>query len=231
MQLTLDADAAARAHVGARPRRRALERFAAPLGSARRGHARGRAGRFHAPPAGDVARRARRAHRIVQHDDVAAGRSAAEDRRIARAPRKRRAPISKASSATCPPGVLAFDDRYRLRTANPSAAVILQQPLAELIGLRSPSGAGGCRRSRSFAELVAEGFRGPPRRPVAEARRRSTVAEPDAHAADARDAAARQRRCRAMSWCSTTCRSSCRRSATPHGRRSRAGLRTRSRIR
>jgi len=31
-------------------------------------------------------------------------------------------------------GVLAFDDRYRLRTANASAAVILQQPLAELTG-------------------------------------------------------------------------------------------------
>src|SRR4029453_4690409 len=31
-------------------------------------------------------------------------------------------------------GVLAFDDRYLLRTANASAAVILQQPLAELTG-------------------------------------------------------------------------------------------------
>ena len=32
-------------------------------------------------------------------------------------------------------GVLAFDDRLRLRTANASAAVILQQPLAELTGM------------------------------------------------------------------------------------------------
>src|SRR6185437_13873509 len=32
-------------------------------------------------------------------------------------------------------GVLAFDERYRLRTANPSAAVILQQPFAELAGV------------------------------------------------------------------------------------------------
>ena len=32
-------------------------------------------------------------------------------------------------------GVLAFDNVFRLRTANPSAAVILQQPLAELIGI------------------------------------------------------------------------------------------------
>ncbi len=31
-------------------------------------------------------------------------------------------------------GVLAFDNAFRLRTANPSAAVILQQPLAELVG-------------------------------------------------------------------------------------------------
>jgi nitrogen fixation/metabolism regulation signal transduction histidine kinase len=57
-------------------------------------------------------------------------------------------------------GVLAFDNAFRLRTANPSAAVILQQPLADLIELplsdwqrRLPALAG-------FAELVAEGFRG-----------------------------------------------------------------------
>ena len=46
-------------------------------------------------------------------------------------------------------GVLAFDDRYRLRTANPSAAVILQQPLAELIGRAARRlGQARCRRSR-----------------------------------------------------------------------------------
>jgi len=57
-------------------------------------------------------------------------------------------------------GVLAFDSAFRLRTANPSAAVILQQPLADLIdaalsdwGRRLPALAG-------FAELVADGFRG-----------------------------------------------------------------------
>ena len=32
-------------------------------------------------------------------------------------------------------GVLVFDERHRLRTVNPSAAVILQQPLAELTGM------------------------------------------------------------------------------------------------
>src|SRR5262245_22070004 len=32
-------------------------------------------------------------------------------------------------------GVLVFDDRHRLRTVNPSAAVILQQPLADLLGM------------------------------------------------------------------------------------------------
>jgi nitrogen fixation/metabolism regulation signal transduction histidine kinase len=57
-------------------------------------------------------------------------------------------------------GVLAFDHAFRLRTANPSAAVILQQPLADLIELplsdwphRLPALAG-------FAKLVAEGFHG-----------------------------------------------------------------------
>ncbi len=46
-------------------------------------------------------------------------------------------------------GVLAFDDGYRLRTANASAAVILQQPLAELTGHRAVRlGRAGCRRSR-----------------------------------------------------------------------------------
>ena len=51
-------------------------------------------------------------------------------------------------------GVLAFDDRYRLRTANASAAVILQQPLAELTGVAldrlgpADSRAGARRRTR-----------------------------------------------------------------------------------
>jgi nitrogen fixation/metabolism regulation signal transduction histidine kinase len=56
-------------------------------------------------------------------------------------------------------GVLAFDDRYRLRTANASAAVILQQPLAELTG--SPLSDWGRKLPAlaPFAELVAEGFR------------------------------------------------------------------------
>ena len=56
-------------------------------------------------------------------------------------------------------GVLAFDDRYRLRTANASAAVILQQPLAELTG--TPLAEWGRRLPAlaPFAELVAEGFR------------------------------------------------------------------------
>jgi nitrogen fixation/metabolism regulation signal transduction histidine kinase len=56
-------------------------------------------------------------------------------------------------------GVLAFDNAFRLRTANPSAAVILQQPLAELIGV--PLADWGRRMSplAAFADLVAEGFR------------------------------------------------------------------------
>ncbi|HSV16945.1 MAG TPA: ATP-binding protein [Casimicrobiaceae bacterium] len=56
-------------------------------------------------------------------------------------------------------GVLAFDDRYRLRTANLSAAVILQQPLADL--MNEPMGEWGKRvpSLSAFAELCAESFR------------------------------------------------------------------------
>jgi nitrogen fixation/metabolism regulation signal transduction histidine kinase len=57
-------------------------------------------------------------------------------------------------------GVLAFDERYSLRTVNPSAAVILQQPLAELIGIPLPEWGKRLPALASFAELVAEGFRG-----------------------------------------------------------------------
>ena len=57
-------------------------------------------------------------------------------------------------------GVLAFDDRYRLRTANPSAAVILQQPLAELSGMPLSDWGRRLPALAPFAELVADGFRG-----------------------------------------------------------------------
>jgi nitrogen fixation/metabolism regulation signal transduction histidine kinase len=57
-------------------------------------------------------------------------------------------------------GVLAFDDRHRLRTANPSASVILQQPLTELMGVALPEWGGRLPALAPFAELVAEGFRG-----------------------------------------------------------------------
>ncbi len=56
-------------------------------------------------------------------------------------------------------GVLAFDDRYRLRTANASAAVILQQPLAELTGTPLSDWGRKLPALAPFAELVAEGFR------------------------------------------------------------------------
>jgi nitrogen fixation/metabolism regulation signal transduction histidine kinase len=56
-------------------------------------------------------------------------------------------------------GVLAFDDRYRLRTANPSAALILQQPLADLTGMALADWGKRLPALASFAELVAEGFR------------------------------------------------------------------------
>ncbi len=56
-------------------------------------------------------------------------------------------------------GVLAFDDQYRLRTANPSAAVILQQPLADLTGIALGDWGRGLPALAPFAELVADGFR------------------------------------------------------------------------
>jgi len=56
-------------------------------------------------------------------------------------------------------GVLAFDDRYRLRTANPSAAVLLQQPFAELSGVALAEWGGRLPALAPFGELVAEGFR------------------------------------------------------------------------
>jgi two-component system, NtrC family, nitrogen regulation sensor histidine kinase NtrY len=57
-------------------------------------------------------------------------------------------------------GVLAFDDRQRLRTANPSAAVILQQPFAELAGVALADWGGKLPALAPLGELVAEGFRG-----------------------------------------------------------------------
>ena len=55
--------------------------------------------------------------------------------------------------------MLAFDDRYRLRTANASAAVILQQPLAELTGTALSDWGRKLPALAPFAGLVAEGFR------------------------------------------------------------------------
>jgi len=56
-------------------------------------------------------------------------------------------------------GVLAFDDRYRLRTSNPSAAVILQQPMADLTDLALAEWGRRLPALASFAEVVSEGFR------------------------------------------------------------------------
>jgi nitrogen fixation/metabolism regulation signal transduction histidine kinase len=55
-------------------------------------------------------------------------------------------------------GVLVFDSDFRLRTANPSAAVILQQPLADLIGVPLADWARRIPPLEPFAQLVAEGF-------------------------------------------------------------------------
>jgi nitrogen fixation/metabolism regulation signal transduction histidine kinase len=56
-------------------------------------------------------------------------------------------------------GVLAFDNAFRLRTANPSAAVILQQPLADLIDVPLADWGRRVPALDTFASLVAEGFR------------------------------------------------------------------------
>jgi nitrogen fixation/metabolism regulation signal transduction histidine kinase len=56
-------------------------------------------------------------------------------------------------------GVLAFDDGYRLRTSNASAAVILQQPLADLTGEALSEWGRKQPSLAPFAELVAESFR------------------------------------------------------------------------
>ncbi len=56
-------------------------------------------------------------------------------------------------------GVLAFDSAFRLRTANPSAAVILQQPLVDLVGVPLADWARRIPALGSFSELVADGFR------------------------------------------------------------------------
>jgi nitrogen fixation/metabolism regulation signal transduction histidine kinase len=56
-------------------------------------------------------------------------------------------------------GVLAFDERYRLRSANPSAAVILQQRFTDLTGIALADWGGRLPALAPLAELVAEGFR------------------------------------------------------------------------
>ena len=56
-------------------------------------------------------------------------------------------------------GVLAFDDALRLRTTNPSAAVILQQPLADLVGVPLADWSRRLPALSAFADLVADGFR------------------------------------------------------------------------
>ncbi|MEP6943307.1 MAG: HAMP domain-containing protein, partial [Betaproteobacteria bacterium] len=55
-------------------------------------------------------------------------------------------------------GVLAFDSAFRLRTANPSAAVILQQPLADLIGVTLVDWQARLPALGRFAEFVEESF-------------------------------------------------------------------------
>ncbi len=57
-------------------------------------------------------------------------------------------------------GVLVLDDAHRVRTVNPSAAVILQQPIADLVDLPLAEWHARQPALGPFADLVAEGFRG-----------------------------------------------------------------------
>ncbi|HZQ63491.1 MAG TPA: ATP-binding protein, partial [Casimicrobiaceae bacterium] len=57
-------------------------------------------------------------------------------------------------------GVLAFDDQYRLRIANASAAVVLQEPLTDLTGMELSQWGERLPALAPFAELIAAGFRG-----------------------------------------------------------------------
>ncbi len=100
-------------------------------------------------------------------------------------------------------GVLAFDSAFRLRTANPSAAVILQQPLADLIEVPISDWA---RRLAGARRLCRAGGRRLPqraRRPMAASGRGHRV-ESHARAADARIEAARRTGRRVASSSSTT---------------------------
>jgi nitrogen fixation/metabolism regulation signal transduction histidine kinase len=135
------------------------ERFAAPLGLLAEG--------TRAVAQGDFTRR----QPVVSRDELgvltesfntmtaqlAEAQSRAEDSR--RATETTRAYL-ESILGNLSSGVLAFDDRHRLRIANPSAAVILQQPLAELIGMQLADWGKRLPELASFAELVAEGFRG-----------------------------------------------------------------------
>ena len=56
-------------------------------------------------------------------------------------------------------GVLVFDEGHRLGMVNPSAAVILQQPVADLIGMPLADWGRRLPALAPMAELVAEGFR------------------------------------------------------------------------
>ncbi|MCC6870570.1 MAG: HAMP domain-containing protein [Burkholderiales bacterium] len=57
-------------------------------------------------------------------------------------------------------GVLVLDEAHRLRMVNPSAAVILQQPVAELVDLPLTEWVARQSALGPFANLVAEGFHG-----------------------------------------------------------------------
>ncbi len=184
-----DVDAAPRAHLRARPRRGAVGALFRAAGPARRGDACGRPGRFHATAAGDLARRAGCAHRVVQHDDRPARRGAAEDRGIA----PRHGDDARVSGKH---PRQSFGRRARVRRSLPAAHGERERggdpaAAARRVDRRAAVRLGG--QAAGAGAVCGARRRGLPRergRPVAETGR-AVGGQPDADAAAARVAPAR----------------------------------------
>jgi nitrogen fixation/metabolism regulation signal transduction histidine kinase len=135
------------------------ERFAAPLGLLAKG--------TRAVAQGDFTVK----QPVTSHDEIGALTKSFNTMTAQLAESHERAEQSRAATETTraylesilanlSAGVLVFDENYCLRTANPSAAVILQQPFVELDGMPLAEWGRKLPALAPLAELVAEGFRG-----------------------------------------------------------------------
>ena len=211
------------------PRRRAVRAVLGAAGAACRRHARRGRRRFHAAPTGDVERRARRAHRIVQHDVRAAPRGAAEDRGVAprdgdhaRLPRKHsRQPVGGRARVR---RRLSAAHGQRERGGDPAAAADrADRRRAARLGAQAP-------RARAVRRARRGRLSRRRRRALAEAGGALRV-QPDANAADARLATAGQSRRRIRRRVRRRHRSRAGAARRRVGRGGPHGSRTRSRIR